>query len=653
MFADLTSDKSVRAGDDNHAGDASILLQFFQGDRAPNGPMLYLSNSWSERKGLQAPSMTRFASQNRGLPNPKNRLACLTEVALSLLYGQGLQKSAQGAILSEMSDTQNTTKRRLFKALLLGLAIISLQSIPSAWTPEKMSGEKTVDDYWKQSDLSEADLQGLLRDENCLSSQIKFLACVNAINTVADRVGLFLQENGKFRILTGSDFDLRLTEKAGLQAWTDKFNSPEYSPEFRFLDLWEELKPKVIQEPGILPAVAAGINGYLSIAEDPHSYIVPLAFYEDVLSQSDSNQFYLGFVARRVRSGALIRKVFSKSPAARSGLKKGDRVKRMNGLEVNRMQASTYSEMIRGQSRHRLLLEIERAEKGQIITKTLEIIKGDFEFSSVESRVVNMGRNIGLLTIHKFGKDTCARAKKHLSSLIEQSVEGVLLDLRDNPGGQVDESACVLNLFVEKNTVLFETRYLDPLKLGETYIADQDPIYLGPLAVLINAGSASASEIVAGAIKDLGRGTLVGERSFGKGSFQDGNIWKSHQRVALFRTKGFYYFPSGWTPQLVGLEPDIFAANSLPNNDGETLRERDLYYTPLRPNDLWSGPQTLNWLFQNKCTQNEPLKSQIFQKGNDLEEDPQIQMASDWFKCELSARADIGNGFNESANQGL
>lgn len=545
-------------------------------------------------------------------------------------------------------EALDSNRNRISKALLLGLAILFLQSIPVSWSPEKMSPEKSVDEYWKNSDLLETDLQSLLKDENCLSSQIKFLACVNSINTVADRLGLFLQENGEFRVLSGTDFDLRLTEKKGLEAWTDKFNSPEYSPPFRFLELWDQLKQKMSKDLSLLPAVAAGINGYLSVSEDPHTYIVPLAFYEDVLSQSDSNQFYLGFVARRTRSGAYIRKVFSKSPAARAGLRKGDRVQRMNGLQVNRLQASTYSEMIRGQSRDRLLLEIERTEKGQKVLKTLEILKGNFEFSSVESRVVNLGRSLGHLTIHKFGKDTCHLAKKHLISLIEQSVEGVLLDLRDNPGGQVDESACVLNLFVEQGSLLFETRYLDANMQGESYLATEPAIYRGPLAVLINAGSASASEIVAGVIKDLGRGTLVGERSFGKGSFQDGTIWRSHSRVALFRTKGFYYFPSGWTPQLVGLEPDIVAGNS---NESETLREKDLYFTPLRPRDLWSGPQTLTWLFQNKCLHAERSSKEAFTKGVDLEEDAQLLVAGDWFKCELSAQTALKvDGINDPNN---
>lgn len=546
--------------------------------------------------------------------------------------------------LNVTSDSHDLSRARVFKALLLGLVILFLQSIPNSWSPQKLSPEKNVDDYWQQSDLTETDFQSMLRDENCLSSQQKFLACVNAINSVADRLGLFLQQNGQLRPLSGTDFDLRLTEKKSLEGWIDQFNTPEYSPEFRFLDLWEQLKSKVSsQDKGLLPSVAAGINGYLSVAEDPHTYIVPLAFYEDVLSQSDSNQFYLGFVARRTKSGSLVRKVFSKSPAARAGLKKGDRIKKMNGLEVNRLQAATYSEMIRGQSRDRLLLEVERLEKNQQVLKHIEIIKGDFEFSSVESRVVNMGRKLGHLTIHKFGKETCKNARDHLISLVEQSVEGILLDLRDNPGGQVDESACVLNLFVEQGSLLFETRYLDSNKSGEAYMATDESVYRGPLAVLINAGSASASEIVAGVIKDLGRGTLVGERSFGKGSFQDGMIWKSHQRVALFRTKGFYYFPSGWTPQLVGLEPDIAAGS----NDPETLREKDLYYTPLRPRDLWSGPQTLTWLFQNRCLQSgSRVDAEIFSRGGDGEEDPQLQVAGDWFKCELSARS----GSNDQSN---
>lgn len=530
---------------------------------------------------------------------------------------------------------------RLYKSLLLVLILLSFQSIPMAplnFFPELGPGQKSVEQYWDQSDLKESDLTQYLENQNCLSSQIQFLSCVNAINSVADRLGLFLQVNGALRPLQGNDFELRLTEKKGLEAWTDQFNTPEYSPEFTFLSLWDQLKSKLKPKESLLPLVAAGINGYLSVSEDPHTYIVPLAFYEDVLSRSESNQFSLGFVARRVKSGALVRKVFNNSPAARAGLRKGDQIKKLNGQEVSRLLQATYSEIIRGENQTRLLMEVERVESGKTVRKHIEVIKGSFEFSSVESRKVDLGRSLGLLTIHKFGKDTCSLTKKHLISLIEQSVEGILLDLRDNPGGQVDESACILNLFVQQGALLFETRYLEPTKQGEAYFASEEPIYLGPLAVLINAGSASASEIVAGVLKDLGRATLVGERSFGKGSFQDGNVWRHHQRVALFRTKGFYYFPSGWTPQLVGLEPDI----TVKSLDPEVMREKDLYFTPLRPKDLWNGPQTLGWLYQNRCLGQKSSDSAAFVGGSEV--DPQIQVAGDWFSCELTARSGSANG---------
>ncbi|RYZ76337.1 MAG: hypothetical protein EOP06_31420, partial [Proteobacteria bacterium] len=106
--------------------------------------------------------------------------------------------------------------------------------------------------------------------------------------------------------------------------------------------------------------------------------------------------------------------------------------------------------------------------------------------------------------------------------------------------------------------------------------------YAGSMAVLVNSGSASAAEIVAGALQHYKRALLVGERTFGKGSFQEGELWSKNHRIALFETKGFYYLPSGQTPQMVGLEPDV----RVEFKDQFALREQDQFVNPLVPGSL-------------------------------------------------------------------
>jgi carboxyl-terminal processing protease len=120
--------------------------------------------------------------------------------------------------------------------------------------------------------------------------------------------------------------------------------------------------------------------------------------------------------------------------------------------------------------------------------------------------------------------------------------------------------------------------FLDPDAEAEISYSQEEQAYRGPMAVLINSGSASAAEIVAGALQDYKRAMLVGERTFGKGSFQEGEIWSKNDKIAIFETKGFYYLPSGQTPQMRGLEPDVNVAFK----DRFALREEDQFLNPLR-----------------------------------------------------------------------
>lgn len=527
---------------------------------------------------------------------------------------------------------RSKSTRYLLFLLLLGLMFAGSPrmgvTLPSAVEPGA-SNTKNLEAYWSETDLNEYDFVRFLADDNCLATERQFMACVNAISSIADRLRLKFTVDGEFEKLTTSDMERRLTEKSDLSAWRNRFREDGTEMPYSFLALWLRLKDSIVDPKSVNSMIASGINAYLSVARDPHTYIVPLAYYEEVLSQSETRAPHLGFVARRIKGGALVRKVFSGSPAANSGLRKGDRILELNGQDVSRLHSADFNELIRGQAAGRLLLKVRRQQRAKATVKLVEIMRGDTQFASVESRVLERGARVGLLTIHKFARETCINVRKHLVSLMEESIRGLVLDLRDNPGGQVDEAACVAGLFLAPGSLVFQTKYLDPLKKGEVYWAQGPQVYDGPIAALINSGSASAAEIVAGALKDLGRATLVGERSFGKGSFQDGMLWRQHTRIALFQTQGFYYFASGWTPQIVGLEPDVPASLGEANAATDAVREEDLYLVPLRPMDLWTGPQSLAWLNQQNCDAN----SSDFGGLTALDEDSQIQTASDWVRC--------------------
>jgi carboxyl-terminal processing protease len=131
----------------------------------------------------------------------------------------------------------------------------------------------------------------------------------------------------------------------------------------------------------------------------------------------------------------------------------------------------------------------------------------------------------------------------------------------------------MVGLFVGPKKKAFELKYFDRTMTTEIYAARKKKVFSGSLAVLVNSGSASSSEILAGALQDFGRAVLVGETTFGKGTFQEGEVWEKNSRIVFFQTKGLFYLPLGRTPQAHGITPDVEIASV-----GESRRERDLYY---------------------------------------------------------------------------
>jgi carboxyl-terminal processing protease len=205
----------------------------------------------------------------------------------------------------------------------------------------------------------------------------------------------------------------------------------------------------------------------------------------------------------------------------------------------------------------------------------------EFKVTNVTWDWAQSEKKVGLIRIEKFSRNTCDDFKKALRLLKAEDMRGLVLDLRDNPGGSVDEAACVMDSLVSKGLLLFYT-FDQKDNSTDYYYSRYQPLYMGGVAILINQGSASASEIVAGGLKALKRAYVVGQVSFGKGTYQDGMILNSLPSVAYFETRGYYVFPNSTTSQLKGVEPNI-KVQSKPNL-ALLLREEDLYAYPFQAN---------------------------------------------------------------------
>lgn len=239
------------------------------------------------------------------------------------------------------------------------------------------------------------------------------------------------------------------------------------------------------------------------------------------------------------------------SPAKKAGLLAGDTILAINEEKTDGMDLNTAVSKIRGQAGSKVKLTIERG--GQ--KKEFEITREKITVKSVKSEIKN--GNIGYVSIARFDDTTTSELRSALDGFAAKNVKKIILDLRDNPGGYLNESVTVASEFIDRGIIVAEKKNVDG-KTTEEYKATGGGKMTGKdikLVVLVNGGSASASEIVAGAIKDHKRGTLVGEKTFGKGSVQE--IKDLGQGTKLRITVAHWYTPNGKNITKDGVTPDI------------------------------------------------------------------------------------------------
>ncbi|HET8939016.1 MAG TPA: MXAN_5808 family serine peptidase [Polyangiales bacterium] len=334
----------------------------------------------------------------------------------------------------------------------------------------------------------------------------------------------------------------------------DDVESP-WALTWRFQEVFKFLQDKLLPDEDVkLREVEySAINGMLRTL-DPHSVLLEPDEYSEMQLSTKGEFGGLGIVIS-IRDGQLtVIRPMEGTPAYLAGLKRGDRITNINDESTLNMPLEEAVSRLRGAPGSPVTVWVVReGPKGWPKAKRFDLVRAVIHIESIESRMLDGG--IGVVRLKSFQSNTCDDLHSALQRLHAQNLKGLVLDLRDNPGGLLQQAVCVADMFLSRGTIV-TTSSNDPEK-SERKLAHSDgtePDY--PLIVLANGGSASASEIVAGALKNHDRAVIVGERTFGKGSVQvlyndDSDGW------ALKLTIAQYLTPGDVSIQSVGIVPDI------------------------------------------------------------------------------------------------
>src|ERR1044071_1055931 len=329
-------------------------------------------------------------------------------------------------------------------------------------------------------------------------------------------------------------------------------NSPEtYKQLNLFGDVFELVRSNYVDDVTDDTLVEGAINGMLT-ALDPHSNYLNAKNFNDMKVQTRGEFGGLGIEVSMENGLVKVVSPIDDTPAAHAGLKPGDLITHLDGSPVQGLTLPEAVEKMRGPVNSDINLTVRREGQEPFDVKlTRAIIK----IQSVRSHLE--GNNIAYIRVTSFNEQTDVglnNAMKNLKQQANNKLIGVILDLRNNPGGLLDQAVAVSDAFLEKGEIV-STRG-KRAEEAQRYNARPGDIASGlPVAVLINGGSASASEIVAGALQDHHRAVLIGTKSFGKGSVQTIIPLAGHGAMRL--TTARYYTPSGRSIQARGIDPDI------------------------------------------------------------------------------------------------
>jgi carboxyl-terminal processing protease len=340
-----------------------------------------------------------------------------------------------------------------------------------------------------------------------------------------------------------------------------------------FTEVFSRIKSDYVEPVEDKKLLEDAVQGMLA-GLDPHSAYLDADSFKDMRVETEGQFGGLGIEVTMENGFVKVVSPIEDTPAARAGVKPGDLIIRLDDKAVKGLTLTEAVRFMRGKPGSDITLTIVRegATKPLKITLTRAVIK----IQSVKSRMLESGFGYVRVTQFQAGTDKgLAEALKKLETENKGTLRGMILDLRNNPGGVLNSAVGVSDAFLDKGLIVYtEGRVADSkMKLSAT---PGDLLNGAPMVVLINGGSASASEIVAGALQDHKRAVIMGTKSFGKGSVQ--TIIPVSNGAALKITTARYYTPSGRSIQASGIVPDIVTeeARITKSEAADRLREADL-----------------------------------------------------------------------------
>jgi carboxyl-terminal processing protease len=416
------------------------------------------------------------------------------------------------------------------------------------------------------------------------------------------------------------------TQVAGpLIAQESARNSKVYEQLDLFGDIFERIRSQYVEEVDAADLIEAAIDGMLT-SLDPHSsYLSP----DDTAAMRVQTRGEFGGLGIEVTQEDGFVKVVSPidgTPADEAGIEAGDFITHVDGESILGLTLDAAVELMRGPVGSEIVITVVR--EGETEPFDVSIIRDTIKLTAVRSRTEG---NTVILRITTFNDQTTPNLEAGLAKEVEalggmENVNGIVLDLRNNPGGLLNQAISVSDAFLEKGEIV-STRGRDPND-GERFNATEGDLADGkPIVVLINGGSASASEIVAGALQDHRRAIVVGTKSFGKGSVQ--TVMPLRSDGAMRLTTARYYTPSGRSIQALGVSPDIVVAQPRRN----PANEEDEADTPRTRSEAdLRGRLNNDSLSEDEIRQIEADRAKAEKSAQLREDDYQLAVAIDILK---------------------
>ena len=343
------------------------------------------------------------------------------------------------------------------------------------------------------------------------------------------------------------------------QSETVTISKDEYERLQRYSELDELLQivqTYYYQEPDVDAMIENAERGLLYALEDPYTYYYNAKQYSDMWADDEGEYAGIGIQIMASYETLLctVSRVFQDSPALEAGIRKGDILKTVEDIDVTAYTLQDAVDIMRGEEGKPVKIQIQRGDE----VMDLSVVRAHVKVDWVNGTMLD--NDIGYITLYEFSGDCAAKFQEKLAQLQKQGMKGLIIDLRDNPGGWVDDAIKIADLFLPECTIT----YLENRAGEREYYTATDGKLEIPMVILMNENSASASEILAGAMQDYKLATIVGTQSFGKGIVQ--YVLPVGQKGAGMQlTTAQYYTPNGNVVHKVGITPDV--ESKMPEGD--------------------------------------------------------------------------------------